>query len=113
MRALIAAMCGDVLTSCLSLALYSLSSSHRCLAAEFVFRFNQQHTISSRCFQKRLTFKQIYGALLEKEMATRSSVLAWRIPETEEPGRRPSMGVSQSRTQLKRLSSSSSSMVLS
>ena len=50
---------------------------------------------------------------LEKEMATRSSVLAWRIPETEEPGRRPSMGVSQSRTQLKRLSSSSSSMVLS
>ena len=85
-------MCGDVLTSCLSLALYSLSSSHRCLAAEFVFRFNQQHTISSRCFQKCLTFKQIYGALLEKEMATRSSVLAWGIPETEGPGRRPSMG---------------------
>ena len=29
--------------------------------------------------------------VLEKEMATHSSVLAWRIPETEEPGRRPSM----------------------
>ena len=29
---------------------------------------------------------------LEKEMATRSSVLAWRIPETEEPGGLPSMG---------------------
>ena len=29
---------------------------------------------------------------LEKEMATYSSVLAWRIPGTEEPGRRPSMG---------------------
>ena len=29
---------------------------------------------------------------LEKEMATQSSVLAWRIPGTEEPGRRPSMG---------------------
>ena len=29
---------------------------------------------------------------LEKEMATRSSVLAWRIPGTEEPGRLPSMG---------------------
>ena len=29
---------------------------------------------------------------LEKEMATHSSVLAWRIPGTEEPGRRPSMG---------------------
>ena len=24
---------------------------------------------------------------LEKEMATRSSILAWRIPWTEEPGR--------------------------
>ena len=29
---------------------------------------------------------------LEKQMATHSSVLAWRIPGTEEPGRRPSMG---------------------
>ena len=30
---------------------------------------------------------------LEKEMATHSSVLAWRIPRTEEPGRLPSMGL--------------------
>ena len=29
---------------------------------------------------------------LEKEMATHSSVLAWRIPWMEEPGRLPSMG---------------------
>ena len=29
---------------------------------------------------------------LEKEMATHSSVLAWRIPGTAEPGRLPSMG---------------------
>ena len=29
---------------------------------------------------------------LEKEMATHSSILAWRIPGTEEPGRLPSMG---------------------
>ena len=29
---------------------------------------------------------------LEKEMATHSSVLAWRIPGTGEPGRLPSMG---------------------
>ena len=29
---------------------------------------------------------------LEKEMATHSSVLAWRIPGTVEPGRLPSMG---------------------
>ena len=39
-------------------------------------------------------------------MATHSSVLAWRIPGTGEPGGPPSMG-SQSRTRLKRLSSSS------
>ena len=29
---------------------------------------------------------------LEEEMATHSSVLAWRIPWTEEPGGLPSMG---------------------
>ena len=54
--------------------------------------------------------------LLEKEMATHSSVLAWRIPGTEEPGGLLSMGshprgrgawwaavygVAQSRTRLK------------
>ena len=31
--------------------------------------------------------------VLEKEMATHSSVLAWRIPGTEEPGGLPSMGL--------------------
>ena len=45
---------------------------------------------------------------LEKEMATHSSVLAWRIPGMEEPGGLPSLG-SHSWTRLKRLSSSSSS----
>ena len=37
---------------------------------------------------------------LEKKMATHSSILAWRIPWTEEPGGLQSMG-SQSRTRLK------------
>ena len=37
---------------------------------------------------------------LEKEMATHSSVLAWRILRMGEPGRLPSMGL-QSRTRLK------------
>ena len=36
---------------------------------------------------------------LEKEMAAHSSILAWKIPWTAEPGRLPSMG-SQSRTPL-------------
>ena len=30
--------------------------------------------------------------LLEKEMATHSSILAWKIPRTEEPGRLQFMG---------------------
>ena len=30
--------------------------------------------------------------LLEKEMATHSSILAWRVPRTETPGRPQSMG---------------------
>ena len=46
--------------------------------------------------------------VLEKEMATHSSVLAWRIPGMGEPCGLPSMA-SQSQTRLKRLSSSSSS----
>ena len=45
---------------------------------------------------------------LEKEMATHSSVLAWRIPGTGEPGGLPAVyGVTPSWTRLKRLSSSS------
>ena len=34
----------------------------------------------------------LYFHALEKEMATHSSVLAWRIPGTGEPGGLPSMG---------------------
>ena len=34
---------------------------------------------------------------LEKEMATHSSILAWKIPWTEEPGRLQSMGLQRVR----------------
>ena len=40
------------------------------------------------------------GRSLEKEMATHSSILAWRIPWMEEPGRLQSTGVAKSRTRL-------------
>ena len=33
---------------------------------------------------------------LEKEMATQSSILSWRIPWTEEPGELQSMGPQES-----------------
>ena len=35
---------------------------------------------------------QLHFHALEKDMATRSSVLAWRVPGMEEPGGLPSMG---------------------
>ena len=41
---------------------------------------------------------------LEKGVATNSSVLTWRIPWTEEPGRLQSIGVTKSWTRLKQLS---------
>ena len=37
---------------------------------------------------------------VEKEMATHSSILAWRIPWTEEPGRATVHGVAKSQTRL-------------
>ena len=36
--------------------------------------------------------KILLRILMEKEIATHSSILAWRIPETEEPGGLLSMG---------------------
>ena len=38
------------------------------------------------------TTERLHFHALEKDMATRSSILAWRIPGTGEPGRLPSMG---------------------
>ena len=35
---------------------------------------------------------------LEKEMTTHSSILAWRIPWTEDPGRLQSLGLQESDT---------------
>ena len=48
------------------------------------------------------TWVQFLGQedILEKEMATHSSILAWRIPWTKEPGGLQSLG-SQSLTQLR------------
>ena len=40
---------------------------------------------------RKLTFV-LFTTNMEKEMATHSSILAWRIPGTEEPGGLPSMG---------------------
>ena len=39
------------------------------------------------------TFERDQSIILEKAMATHSSILAWEIPWTEEPGRVQSMGL--------------------
>ena len=52
-------------------------------------RLQSMESLKSRAGQSDFTFT--FHAL-EKEMATHSSVLAWRIPETGEPGGLPSMG---------------------
>ena len=52
--------------------------------------------VKSRTRLSDFTFP-FYLHALEKEMATHSSVLAWRISGTVEPGELPSMGL-QSRT---------------
>ena len=74
--------------------------------------------VRSRTWLSGFTFTRLSGFTftfhfhaLEKEMATYSSVLAWRIPGTAVPGGLPSMG-SQSQTRLKWLSSSSSKHLL-
>ena len=41
---------------------------------------------------------EVSGGYVEKEMATHSSTLAWKIPWTEEPGRLQSMGLLESDT---------------
>ena len=50
---------------------------------------------------------------LEKEMATHSSILAWEIPWTEEPGGLQSMGQQQSRARLSDLTTTTIAKVIS
>ena len=45
-----------------------------------------------RVAQSQTQLKRLSMHALEKEMATHSSVLAWRIPGMAEPGGLPSMG---------------------
>ena len=46
--------------------------------------YNQHSCLTE--FKIPKNFKQVYEQILEKEMATHSSILACRIPGAEEPG---------------------------
>ena len=50
------------------------------------------HEIKKHILLKRKVMTNL-DSILEKEMATHSSVFAWRIPGMREPGGLPSMGL--------------------
>ena len=69
-----------------------------CNISSFIYNFINFSLLSFFYYSSRhdwlsdFTFTFHFHAL-EKEMATHSSVLAWRIPGTGEPGGLPSMGL--------------------
>ena len=48
----------------------------------------EKQIICNICF----SLSDLLHSIREKEMAPHSSILAWRMPETEEPGELPSIG---------------------
>ena len=73
---------------------------HHCFLEHTILRLGLLITLwyPTKCSSEKrgppmsLTLNQKLEMITEKEMATHSSVLAWRIPGTEEPGGLPSMG---------------------
>ena len=57
-----------------------------------VITLDSHSDLLNKCIYKLKTFSFHFHAL-EKEMATHSSVLGWRIPGTGEPGGLPSMAL--------------------
>ena len=75
----------SLLLSCIQGYCYHHSKFHICALAAV------HGVVKSQIRLSDFTFPLHFHAL-EKEMATHSSVLAWRIPGTGEPGGLPSMG---------------------
>ena len=66
------------------------------LSTHAYFSCSPQHTVFYSCKQWKQCQTLFWGGskiTVEKEMATHSSVLAWRIPGTGEPGGLQSMGL--------------------
>ena len=67
----------------------ALQNTSKNSSSSLVFSPGHQAVSVTRLSDFTFTF---HFPALEKEMATHSSVLAWRIPGTGEPGGLPSMG---------------------
>ena len=58
-----------------------------------IMRYNQTQRLQGQLVTQTVkNLPAMQEATLEKEMAIHSSILAWSIPWTEEPGQLPSMG---------------------
>ena len=68
-------------------------------AAAAADRFGGHYT-KSRIWLSDVTFTFHFHALEEKDLVTHSSILAWEIPWTEEPGELQSMGLQESDTMI-------------
>ena len=60
--------------------------------ASLVAQLVEESTCQMQEIQETLVWSLSREDLLEKEMATHSSILGWEIPWTEEPGELQSMG---------------------
>ena len=69
----------------------SLSELRELVMDREAWRFAINGVTKSRTRLKDFTFTFHFHAL-EKEMATHSSILSWRVPEMGEPGGLPFMG---------------------
>ena len=76
--------------------LYCGHQENSAFAMHSVMKFPQALYVADYLHKKGLTLSDFtftfHFHTLEKEMATHSSVLAWRIPRTGEPGGLPSLG---------------------
>ena len=58
----------------------------------------QEFRMVATGFTFRITYNSHVNKIMEEEMATHSSILAWRIPWTEESGRLQSVGSQEPNT---------------
>ena len=69
------------------------------LIVEIVLNFQDQASLVAQRLKRLPAMRETWvrslgqGDSLEKEMATNSSILAWTIPWTEEPGRLQTVGL--------------------